>query len=214
MRGSYFFVLSFMLGSVGVAAEGNFEETYRSALIAFKNEKWEEAQTQALAAEKLKPEDAKPTLLRARLAQAQKQWKEAEKLASEAIKKDGHYPPVQFYTGEIYFGQRKWSEAQVFFHEALQLRPNDPDIILKLVYCNLGTKDSGAATTRLTKLDAFHASHPGYYFAKAAIARSAGRLEESDKIIQNARTLYGNLTLNDFMKDYLFLFSDGPDAKK
>jgi tetratricopeptide (TPR) repeat protein len=206
------FVFFSLLGTAGIfflkaQEDGNegdpFTRAYRQALIAFKQEDFEAAAKHAQAAGALKPSDPKPALLQGRVLMEKNDLAAAVKQIEAAIAVDPQYPSSHRFLGEALFRQKDFPKAVLALQEFLRLSPKDADGILLLAYCQTGRNDFAAAGTAAAKLDPFDASHPGFYFAKAAMARSLGKPAEAEKHLQNARVLYGNATYAEYARDYL-----------
>ena len=87
-------------------------------------------------------------------------------------------------------------------------KPGDPDITLKLVYAKVGSGDliaAGQYASQLKPIDPKNPydMHASYYFAKAALAQAAGRTQDAEDAIENARTNYGNTITDRYLKTYL-----------
>jgi cytochrome c-type biogenesis protein CcmH/NrfG len=211
------FVLLLLLGAAGIfflkaqedAEEGDpFTRAYRQALIAFNQADFEAAVKHARAAGALKPTDPKPVLLQGRILMEKNDLAAAIKQIEAAVAVDAQYASSHRYLAEALFRQKDFSKAVMSLQEFLRLSPKDPDGILLLVYCQTGQKDLAAAGNAAAKLDPFDANHPGFYFAKAAMARSLGKSAEAEKHLQNARVLYGNTTYAEYARDYLRLAAE------
>lgn len=183
-----------------------FLDSYRAALIAYKNGDYKTARAAAQEAQKLKANDAKLKLLEGRIALELGEFQNAEKLIKEGIAADPDYPLSYQYMGDVYLREHQYMSAIDSYQEFLRHKPKDPDGLLKLVYCHIGRKDLSAAGQTLLQLDQFNDIHPGYYFAKAAIATATGKPVEAEKNFQTVRTMYGNDTFALFMKTYLTVF--------
>lgn len=190
--------------------DDSFTRTYRKALVAFKEDDLATAQAAAEEAQKLKPDDSKPVLLLGRIATAKKDYATAEKLIQSVITQNPRNSISFRYLGELYFAQHDFYKAEHTFSDWLKADPKNPDALLWCAYAEVGRDDLAAAGAYTVQMDPFHPSHPGFYYAKAAIARKAGKPADAEKNLQAARTIYGNATAAEFMKDYLLLFAPKP----
>lgn len=198
-----------------VPAPSTFAETYRAALIAYKNGDYKTAREETQKAQKLNAADPKLKILQGRIALELGEYLPAEKLVKEGLTAAPDYTPGYQYLGDIYFRQKQYVPAIDAYEQFLKGRPKDPDGVLKLVYCHVGRNNLSEAGKQLLLLDQFSDIHPGYYFGKAAIAQASGKKELAEKDLQLARTMYGNETCAVHMKTYLILFpAPKTDAEK
>ena len=122
--------------------------------------------------------------------------------------------------GDLFYAQRKYDRARVEYTSYHYQVPADLDAVLKLVYCSIGAADVGQAERLANTLNFFDEKNPAAYFAKASIARynesnpSYHPLDqgkpESEKLLQQAETLYGNFVYSTYLPDYIFLFAVSP----
>ena len=118
---------------------------------------------------------------------------------------------VQLALGDLLLRKRSFSRAAKYYSLALQAKPDDPDITLKLVYAKIGASDmveAGQYASHLKPLDPKNPydDHASYYFAKAALAQAIGKTQEAEDDIQTARTIYGITVTNRYLKTYLEVF--------
>jgi tetratricopeptide (TPR) repeat protein len=190
-------------------AASPFAESYRSALISYKNGDYKAAREETANAAKLKPTEAdtaKLKLLQARIDIELANFASAEKLVQSVIDNAPDNALAYYYLGDVYLRQRTFLPARDAYLKFLKLKPKDPDAVLKLVYCHVARNDLSEAGKILLQLDQFSDLHPGYYFGKAAIAQAGGKQADAEKDLNNARTMYGNDTFALYMKTYLAVF--------
>jgi tetratricopeptide (TPR) repeat protein len=118
----------------------------------------------------------------------------------------------QLALGDLLLRKRSFDRATKYYSLALQAKPNDPDIALKLVYARIGVSDfvgAGQYASHLTPLDPKNPydDHASYYFAKAALAQATGNAQGAEDNIQTARTIYGITVTNRYLKTYLEVFA-------
>jgi tetratricopeptide (TPR) repeat protein len=215
MKHYLFFLLALLLALLSAAAEqaeDAFTETYRTAFIAYKNGQWEEAKTQLAKAEQINAKDPKVAMLKGRIALEEGDFTTAEKLISQALPSDGSADPGYQYLGDVYLRSRNYQKARDAYQNFLRAKPRDPDGMLKIVYADVARNKLAEANQQAGQLDAFSDLHPGYYFAKSAIARASNKNDEAEKILQKARTLYGNQIFAEYLKNYLHIFATDKKA--
>ena len=184
---------------------------YGIALLAYKTGKYDEARTAIDAAEKAKPGDLPTELLKAKILTEQHDFADGEKLLHSLLTPAGP-PEVELALGDLLLRKRSFDRAAKYYTLALQAKPNDPDIILKLVYAKIGVSDlvgAGQLASQLTPLNPKNPydDHASYYFAKAALAQATGKSTDADDAIQAARTNYGVTITNRYLKTYLEFFT-------
>jgi tetratricopeptide (TPR) repeat protein len=183
-----------------------FTETYRTAVIAYNHGDLAAAKSGAEAAQKLKPDESRVELLLGRVALEEKDYATAEKEIKDAAA-SAHPPELAYeFLGDVYLRQRNFAKARDAYQNFLEAKPKNPDGVLKLIYSELGAGNLAAAAERLLQLDPYNEVNPGYYFAKAAMAKAAGKPAASENHLQMARTMYGNRTFAQYMRTYLELY--------
>jgi tetratricopeptide (TPR) repeat protein len=155
--------------------------------------------------------DDKAVILKGRILTELKRYDEGEKLLRSEL--TGTNPTeVQVALGDLLLRKRNFNRASKYYSLALQAKPSDPDITLKLIYAKIGLSDlvgAGQDASHLTPLDPKNPydDHASYYFAKAALAQATGKTQEAENDIQTARTLYGITVTNHYLKTYLEVFA-------
>jgi tetratricopeptide (TPR) repeat protein len=109
--------------------------------------------------------------------------------------------------GDLLLRKRSFDRAAKYYSLALQAKPNDPDITLKLVYARIGASDLPGAAKYASQLQPLDPDHPSYYFAKAALAQATGKTQEAEDDIQTARTIYGVTVTNRYLRTHLEVFA-------
>jgi tetratricopeptide (TPR) repeat protein len=193
--------------------EDNDTSPYHQALLAYKSGHFDTARASIDAAEKSQPGDLSIQVLKARILTEQHDFDAGEKILRRLLAPSGSgSPDVQLALGDLLLRKRDFDGAARIYDVALQGRPDDPDIMLKMIYTRISVSDfiaAGKYTSRLKPLDP---DHPSYYFAKAALAQATGKTAEADQDIETVRTIYGITTANRYLKTYLEVFS--PDQSK
>jgi tetratricopeptide (TPR) repeat protein len=119
--------------------------------------------------------------------------------------------------GDLLLHRHAYDRAAKFYQAALQDKPNDPDLTLKLVYAHIGDNDLRGADQLAATLNPFNPKdpyddHAAYYFAQAALAQAIGHSGDAEDDIQQARTNFGVIVVNRYLKAYLEFFSQ-PEGK-
>jgi tetratricopeptide (TPR) repeat protein len=184
---------------------------YGAALLDYKTGKFNEARTAIDAAEKAKPGDVPTEILKAKILTEQHDFADGEKVLRSVLTPAGP-PEVELALGDLLLRKRSFDRAAKYYALVLQAKPNDPDIILKLVYAKIGVSDlvgAGQYASQLTPLNPKdpYDPHASYYFAKAALAQATGNSQAADDNIQAARTNYGITVTNRYLKTYLQFFT-------
>jgi tetratricopeptide (TPR) repeat protein len=192
---------------------------YHLALTAYKSGHYDAARKAIDAAEIEKPGDFPTEILKSRILSELGDFAGA-KTALESLNKNPAVTPELRDEQTLAFGdmnlhKRSFDEAAKFYESLLSRKPNDPDLILKIVYTRVGASDLVAAGQYASKLSPMdpknpYDTHASYYFAKAALAHATGNSQEEEDEIQSARTIYGITVANHYLKTYLEVFTQ-PD---
>jgi predicted Zn-dependent protease len=179
---------------------------YHLALLAYKNGHYDDAFKAINAAEQAAPDDVSTEILKARILTEQHDFATGEALLQKLIaSKDGGYE-AQITLGDLYLRRHDFSDAVKIYDQCLAQKPNDPDILLDLIYALIGTGDYVTAGKYFSQLKPFDPDHPSYYFAKAALAQSTGKTSEIDEDLETVSTIYGTATANRYLRTYLQVF--------
>jgi len=188
----------------------NDTSPYHQALLNYKSGRYDDARAAIDAAEKAKPGDLPTEILKARILTEQHDFAQGEQLLRHLLTPNGPLE-VHLALGDLLLRKRSFDRAAKYYSLALQAKPNDPDIALKLVYAKIGVSDlveAGQYASHLKPLDPKNPydDHASYYFAKAALAQATGKTQEAEDDIQTARTIYGISVTNRYLKTYLEVF--------
>ena len=191
--------------------EDNDTSPLHQALLNYKSGHYDEARAAIDAAEKAKPGDLPTEILKSRILTEQHDYADGEKLLRGLLTPAGPFE-VQLALGDLLLRKGSFDRAAKYYSLALQAKPNDPDITLKLVYAKVGASDllaAGEYASHLSPLDPKNPydDHASYYFAKAAIAQATGKSQEADDAIQTSRTIYGVTVTNRYLRLYLEIFA-------
>jgi len=199
--------------------EADVLEACQDALVALKQGDPAAARGHANEALKAEPENPRALILLGRAALAEGKFGEAEEQIRKAMRVAPDDASMSVFLGDVFFHQRNFREAAFRYTEAFAKQPN-PDLQLKMLFCDVGRTDFTSATSTLMKFDAFDDPHPGYYLGKAAIARGRGEEEsrrgredsaaklhlEAESALHSARTRIGNEAMAPYVQLYLVLF--------
>ncbi|CAB4244431.1 conserved protein of unknown function [Methylacidimicrobium sp. AP8] len=225
MRGPSFFFLGgprvallaaglivLVVPSVRAASEEKkalFAQAYQDALVAFHRKDWRAAEEAVDRARRIDPDDPQGLVLMARIRIQKKEYEKAQADLREALRRNPQFGPALRASGDLAFAQRRFAEAFRLYNEALLREPDDKDLILKMLYCQVMLGNSGAAERLLARLSPFDETNPAYYFGKAALFRARPREPRDEKdLLQTARVMYGNEIFAEYLRDFEFLFAD------
>jgi tetratricopeptide (TPR) repeat protein len=175
---------------------------YQTALLNYKTGNYDAALAAIDAAEKSKPDDYATEMLKARILTEQKNFADGEKILRHYLTPNGPLE-VELALADLLLRKRDFDGATQYDELALQAKPNDPDITLKLIYARIGAADLITASKYASQLKPLDPDHPCYYFASAALAQVTGKDQEAEDDIQTARTIYGITVSNRYLKTYL-----------
>ena len=192
-----------------VETPDNDTSPYHLALLAYKTGNFQAAYD-ALKGTDPATQDDRFVILESRVLTELKRYDDGEKILRPRLT-GADARDVQIAMGDLLLRKRSFSRASKYFDAALKAKPNDPDIILKLVYADIGAADlvgAGKLASQLSPLDPKNPydDHASYYFAQAALAQAAGNSQEAENQIQAARTNYGMTVTNRYLKTYLQVF--------
>ena len=190
--------------------EDNDTSPYHVALVDYKAGKFQDALA-ALPQNNGTSQDEKTVILESKILTELKRYDEGEKLLRELLTPNGP-AEIQVALGDLLLRKHSYDRAAKYYTLVLQAKPNDPDILLKLVYTQVGAGDlvqAGEYASHLKPLDPKdpYDLHASYYFAKAAMAQATGKTQEAENDIQTARTIYGVDVTNRYLKTYLEVVS-------
>jgi tetratricopeptide (TPR) repeat protein len=182
------------------------QSPYHQALLNYKSGHYDAARTAVDAAEKANPGDISTEILKARILTEQHDYTQGEALLRRLLTPTGPLE-VQLALGDLLLREGHSDRASKFYEAALQAKPDDPDIMLKLIYARISVSDLITAEKYASQLKPLDPDHPSYYFAKAALAQATGKTQEAEDNIQTARTIYGITATNRYLKLYLEVFA-------
>ena len=206
-------LLVFVLAGIAAGRAQDVQDTdsspYHQALLNYKAGHYDAARLAIDDAEKLKPDDVATAILKARILTEQGDFDEGATLLRRFLTANGPLE-VQLALGDLFLRQRDFGAAANMYDQALYLKPNDADIKLKLIYAKINTSDLVTAEKYSSELKPFDPDNPAYYFARAALAEATGKSGEVDQDMQTARTIYGVITTDRYLKTYLQVFAPQP----
>jgi TolB-like protein len=120
--------------------------------------------------------------------QAWERWDDNERRAFDyarrAAEADDRDAFVQLVLGRILAYRRHFDEAARHLHRAVELNPNDSDVLAHAALCGSYLGDHSAAAERAAKAMRLHPAHPDWYLACAAFPLFfLGRYEETVTLI-------------------------------
>ncbi len=213
-QGIPIFALLLACALLASATAANLVPSVQDILLDLAGGRAEPALGKADARLAANPGDAKSHEARGRVLHALGRYDEAMEAYFKALELDATLDSAHFHLGEVAFAQRYWPEAIEFYVVHAAKTKGSPRTILKLVYCHIANGNLNEAGQWLARLDPFDDSFPGYYFGKAAFAHAMGKKDEPTKLIQQARTLYGNATANEFEVEMLHILKKDDTPSK
>jgi len=191
---------------------------YQTALLNYKSGHYDAARAAIDAAEKTNPGDLTTEILKARILTELGDFAGGEQVLRPLLTSNGPLE-VQIALGDLLLRKRDFNGATKFYDLALQAKPDDPDLMLKMIYSRVGAADLATAAKYASQLKPFdpaldpldpkHPGNPSYYFAQAAVAQATGKTDEAEQDIETTRTIYGITVSNHYLKTYLEVLSPG-----
>jgi tetratricopeptide (TPR) repeat protein len=187
---------------------------YHQAFLNYKSGNYQAALIAIDQAAQDNPDNINTQILKARIQTELLQFDDAKKTL-EGLNDNPHFTPADganrtLAMADLCLRRRDFDGATKLYESVLTTaRPDDPDLILKVVYSRVGANDLGSALSYSSKLKPLDQVDPAYYFAKAALAQATGDSASADQDLQTVTTLYGITVSNRYLKTYLQLFSGG-----
>jgi tetratricopeptide (TPR) repeat protein len=178
------------------------------ALLAYKAGRYDDALKAVNEAEKNAPGDVSTEILKARILAELHDFAGGEALLRKLLASGGGYE-AQAALGDLYLHQRDFPDAVKSYDLCRAQKPDDPDLLLNLIYALIGTGDEATASKYFSRLKPFDSEYPAYYFAKAALAQSAGNASDIDEELETINTLYGSITTGRYLRTYVQVFGAG-----
>ena len=179
---------------------------YHLALLAYKSDRYDDALKAINEAEKANPDDLSTKILKARILTEEHDFAAGETLLQKVIASHSGVYDAQIALGDLYLRQHDFPNAVKIYDLCLAQKPNNPDLLLNLIYALIGTGDYVTAGKYFSQLKPFDPDYPSYYFAKAALAQSTGNASEIDEDLETVRTIYGTPAANRYLRTYLQVF--------
>lgn len=198
-------LLAVVLAAAPLAGANPPADAYSSAFAAFRAGQLEEAMQRVDALLAAEPPVARTLELKGRILHALGRFEDAEKFYFQALEKDPGLASVHFHLGEAAFRRASWADALQYYSVHLREQRGSRATALKLVYCYVASDNLTDAAKWMQAFDPADELEPTYYFARAALARAAGKPAEADEALRQARTLYGNEVYARYDGDFAFL---------
>jgi len=181
---------------------------YHVALLDYKAGHFQEALDvlNASNANTVGLQDEKVAILKSRILTELHRYDEGQKLLAPLLTPTGPIE-IQLALGDLLLRKRDFNGAAKIYDMALGIKPGDPDLLLMMVYTRVGAGDLVTAAKIASQLKPIDQANPSYYFAKAALAQSTNKDQEADEDIETARTMYGIMVANRYLKTYLEVLS-------
>jgi Tfp pilus assembly protein PilF len=190
--------------------QDNDRSSYHQALLNYKSGKYDAARIFIDQAEKAQPDSIPVELLKVRILSEQHDFKQARHVLENLNGNNGMTAAdglaISLAWGDLALRQHDFSGASKFYDSLLAQKPDDTDVMLKLIYARIGAGDLVEAGKYASELKPLDPVNPSYYFAHAALAKVTGNGDE-EQDIEQARTIYGITMTNRYLKTYLETFA-------
>jgi tetratricopeptide (TPR) repeat protein len=181
-----FAVVLFLLCTLSATAQPrSFTAALQEAAKAFNAGKFDEAEKQIGAAEKISPKRPEIPNLRGAILLKQKKYDEAQQQFNQALSLDPKFDLARLNLAELDLMRGNYPSAAQQFSDLQKIDPDSEVLQFKLVLCAVLAGEDQKATGLVSAMK-FPGKTPAYYYARAAIA-----LKRGDKA--NARTYFTNL---------------------
>jgi tetratricopeptide (TPR) repeat protein len=182
-------------------------EDVSDAISLYKLGKWDEALKVVDIVLKNSSQDAAVLELKGKILLAEGKTKDAADVLFSALDAEKDRLSVLYDLGDVAFAERAWPDAIGFYTRFVNETKDDlRDGLLKLIYCHIAMKDFSEATRLVSGMDPLDKTHPGYFFAKAALERALGKGKNADDLLQKAQAYHGFEVYQKYLKDYVWLF--------
>jgi Tfp pilus assembly protein PilF len=175
--------------TAGFGQQSKSDSALERALAAFRAGKYEEAQTQIDAAEKINSKQPEVNNLRGAIFTKQKAFDQAEKQYNAALALDPKYYPAKLNLAELELLRGKYAEAKQRYEELQKLDPGSELLQFKLVLCAVMAGEDTNAFVIVNQMK-FPGRTPAYYYSQAGIALKAGQKENAQKYFTNVKKYY------------------------
>jgi Tfp pilus assembly protein PilF len=178
--------LAILLGTFSAKAQPrSFAATLDQAAKAFNAGKFDEAEKQINAAEKISPKNPEVPNLRGAIFLKQKKYAEAQQQFNQSLSLDPKFDPARLNLAELELLRGNYSVAEQQFSDLQKTDPDSEVLQFQIILCAVLAGEDRKAND-LVNLMNFPGKTPAYYYARAAMA-----LKRGDKA--NANTYFTNL---------------------
>jgi Tfp pilus assembly protein PilF len=178
--------LAILLGTFSAEAQPrSFAAALDQAAKAFNAGKFDEAEKQINAAEKISPKSPEVPNLRGAIFLKQKKYAEAQQQFNQSLSLDPKFDPARLNLAELELLRGNYSVAEQQFSDLQKTDPDSEVLQFQIILCAVLAGEDRKAND-LVNLMNFPGKTPAYYYARAAMA-----LKRGDKA--NANTYFTNL---------------------
>jgi Tfp pilus assembly protein PilF len=163
----------------------SFAAALDQAAKAFNAGKFDEAEKQINAAEKISPKNPEVPNLRGAILLKQKKYAEAQQQFNQSLSLDPKFDPARLNLAELELLRGNYSVAEQQFSDLQKTDPDSEVLQFQIILCAVLAGEDRKAND-LVNLMNFPGKTPAYYYARAAMA-----LKRGDKA--NANTYFTNL---------------------
>jgi Tfp pilus assembly protein PilF len=178
--------LAVLLGTFSAKAQPrNFTTALDQAAKSFNAGKFDEAEKQINAAEKISPKNPEVPNLRGAIFLKQKKYAEAQQQFNQSLSLDPKFDPARLNLAELELLRGNYTVAEQQFSDLQKTDPDSEVLQFKIILCAVLAGEDRKANDLVSAMN-FPGKTPAYYYARAAMA-----LKRGDKA--NANTYFTNL---------------------
>lgn len=187
--------LALLAGTIAFAAPpvNRAQELVDSALVDFKDNKYDPAITKLKEANELAPNSPFILNLLGAALTKKKDYEAATGYFNKALEVEYSFFPARFNLGEVLFLQKRYPQALDYFTKLLRDSPGNELLQFKVVLCLLQT-DQVDNAKKLASQMKFPGQEPAWYYAQASIALHEGNKKAAMKYLDNANVFFSGKT--------------------
>lgn len=140
--------------------------------------------------EKYYPNDPRTFVARGTSFAHEKNYDEARKSYLRALELANGQPPVLINLGEIEFATRNYGKAAGYYEQAAKRQPRNPLILFRRYLCYSLLNEQSKASEVANELSS-QSNSVEWYFIQASEALHSGKMQEAQRLVATARTLFG-----------------------
>jgi len=184
-----FFIWFFLSAIPAHAQSHNFSAALDRAAKAFSAGKFDEAEKQISAAEKISPKNPEVPNLRGAIDLKQKKYDEAQQQFNQALSLDPKFDPARLNLAELELLRGNYPLAEQRFSDLQKTDPDSEVLQFKIILCAVLAGEDQKANGLVSTMN-FPGKTPAYYYARAAIALKRGDKAHANTYFTNLRKYY------------------------